>query len=86
MGYREPFGRVRPGYWFKPHDYGSGCVPVTAAGWIASSLYFLAIVLARRFMPTEASGLILVTGITIAFLILVAAKTDGGIRWRWGGK
>lgn len=78
--------RVRPGYWFAPKRFGYGAIPVTLAGWIATVAYVGAIALVAWTLPTDTARMIVGGCVTIGFLVLVAVKTDGGWRWRWGGE
>ncbi len=77
---------VRPGYWFVPHAYGLGATPANAFGWVATMLYLLAVGLGVSAMRTDGARLIVVAALSAGYLFLVAVKTDGGLRWRWGGR
>jgi len=77
---------VRPGYWFAPKRFGYGATPVTPAGWIATVAYVAAIALIAWGLPTDTARMIVGGCVTLGFLALVAVKTDGGWRWRWGGE
>jgi hypothetical protein len=75
-------------FWFKPKRYGYGTVPTSWQGW-ASTLGFAGLV-AATVVATELKLLSLtwcvvtVLVVTVGFLPLVKAKTDGEWRWRWG--
>jgi len=81
----NPF-RARAGYWFRPKRFGFGAVPVTWQGW-ATTLAFVALVglIAILAARRDQMWLVLLVPLVFAFLWLVAAKTDGEWRFRWGG-
>lgn len=72
-------------YWFRPKRFGWGVSPTTWQGWLATlivvTLGIAVAMLARRFGSAFLALLIPVTAIFIALCI---AKTEGGMRWRWG--
>ena len=80
-------------YWFKPHAYGYGAMPVTWEGW-AVTLAALAIIFACSLMAvgpgSSLSAWIIwlaVVSVTIVTLLSVSRrKTDGAWRWRWGDR
>ncbi len=75
---------VRKGYWFAPKLFGYGATPVTWQGW-AVTLGFAAMVIALAALIRDpAAGVAVATALTVPFLVLVHAKTDGGWHWRWG--
>ncbi|MDH5454414.1 MAG: hypothetical protein OEX14_13745 [Paracoccaceae bacterium] len=83
--------------WFKPKTYGYGASPANWKGW-AATVGFLVIelvlvwVLLLRPILTSGEptfGQIIVWAfcsgaLTIGFIWLTKAKTDGAWRWRWG--
>jgi hypothetical protein len=84
-------------YWFKPHDYGYGATPTGWKGWAAVAVYaaiILALSLSLAALPSDmpegpgawqiATWLIIVGLLTLGFVRLCRAKTDGEWRWRWG--
>ena len=84
-------------YWFKPHDYGYGATPTSWKGWAAVAVYaavMLALVLSLAALPADmpqgpgawqiATWLIMVGVLTLGFVRLCRARTDGEWRWRWG--
>lgn len=75
---------VRPGYWFLPKRYGFGAVPATIAGWTATSAYLLLLGGAMLVLRSDAARTAVGIAVTLAFLVIVWMKTDGGWRWRWG--
>jgi hypothetical protein len=81
-------------YWFRQKTHGFGATPTTWEGWLAS-LVFLVVVLGMNaaiivLAPTNrAAAAYFVAGVIIVivlFCVFAAAKTEGGWRWRWGGK
>lgn len=84
-------------YWFRPKRYGYGAEPLNWKGWLAVVGY-VAIVAAitwpRMVAPTlDGSELpmssvgewvAIMVALTLAFVWLCWAKTDGAWRWRWG--
>ncbi|WP_394652507.1 hypothetical protein [uncultured Sphingomonas sp.] len=83
---RNPPPPTRPGYWFLPKAYGYGAYPATVMGWAVLFGYMLALGVTVQALPTDGARIILGTALTIGLVIVVAVKTDGGLRWRWGGK
>jgi uncharacterized membrane protein YjgN (DUF898 family) len=81
-------------YWFKQKRFGYGAgLPKTWQGYVAI-LGFIAVVAAvGLFTPTlfedKALGALIaitiVIVLTVPFLIVCEARTEGGWRWRWGG-
>jgi hypothetical protein len=75
-------------FWFKPKTFGYGTVPTTWQGWILT-LGFGAFV-AAMVVATELKALspywcvVAVLAVTVGFVALTKAKTDGEWRWRWG--
>jgi hypothetical protein len=78
--------RGRPGYWFRPKKFGFGAVPVTWQGWVATVLFGgFAGVLVNYGRHRDAIWFVLLVPLVLAFLYLLAIKTDGEWRFRWGG-
>jgi hypothetical protein len=84
-------------YWFKPRTYGYGASPASWEGWAVSAGYLaavLALSLSLAAWPADlpagpsiwqvVTWFILITLLTLAFIRLARAKTDGQWRWRWG--
>ncbi len=71
--------------WFRPKRFGWGMTPVTWQGWALTVGCLVAVIaLMRSPLPdwVRGGGAILV----LAGLIIVAARrTEGPLRWRWGG-
>lgn len=77
---------VRPGYWFRPKKFGFGAVPVTWQGWAATMAFGALVGLLVNFAThRDRLWLVLLVPLVVAFLWLVAVKTDGEWRFRWGG-
>ncbi|MBB4100174.1 hypothetical protein [Sphingomonas kyeonggiensis] len=78
--------RVRPGYWFRPKKFGFGAVPVTWQGWVATLVFGALVGLLVNFAThRDRMWLVLLVPLVVAFLWLLAIKTDGEWRFRWGG-
>jgi hypothetical protein len=80
------------GAWFAPKRYGFGIgLPITWQGWALLASYIGALAGIRALDHSANGGaraaafalLLLVTGL---FLVVVAKRTRGGLRWRWGSK
>lgn len=81
--------------WFAPKRYGYGSgLPIAWQGWVALAVYMVvcggaAIVMPLMF-PKPAvfvPGLIsMILPATVVLCVICALKTEGGWRWRWGGK
>lgn len=83
-------------HWFIPKSHGYGAAPANWKGWLAVATFVaLQAVLAFSMVvwPAErgvlseagiAAWLLLMAGITVAFIWLCRRKTDGTWRWRWG--
>jgi hypothetical protein len=77
--------RVRPGYWFRPKRFGFGATPVTWQGWATTLAFGAAAGLVVNFAAhRERLWLVLLVPLVAVFLWLVAVKTDGDWRFRWG--
>jgi hypothetical protein len=84
-------------YWFKAKTHGYGATPSTWQGWAATAV-FVALIVATSLLllplqPNWASGppawqilgwVLVVAALTIGFVWLARAKTDGQWGWRWG--
>jgi hypothetical protein len=88
-----------PEYWFRPKLDGYGAVPSHWKGWALVGAYVAAVLaLTSQLLGLPAqgaaepmSGKIVIWGtllafLTLGFLLLCRIKTDGGWRWRKGGK
>jgi hypothetical protein len=73
--------------WWAPKRYGYGAsLPIAWQGWAVSLSYALLVVgAAYGILPHSVLGFVAITiGATAALLVIVARKTRGGWRWRWG--
>jgi hypothetical protein len=83
-------------YWFKPKTYGYGATPTNWKGWVAVLGYvavIMALVLSLAAVPADlpagpgawqaATAAILIAALTLGFIRLCRAKTDGQWAWRW---
>lgn len=71
--------------WFHPKQYGYGSgLPCSWEGW-AVLVAFLAIVVGgRAVFASDLAYLVLTALAVVALIVIAAAKTRGGWRWRWG--
>lgn len=78
------------GVWFAPKRYGYGAgLPIAWQGWVVYLAYILLMIglvamvrqLPRAELARPITGIVI---LTILFLIIVARRTRGGWRWRWG--
>jgi len=72
--------------WFAPKRYGYGAsLPITWQGWVALSAFVALVVPAASTLHgyLRVGAMLLAT---IGFVALCAWKTEGGWRWRWGGR
>ena len=80
------------GAWFAPTKYGIGAgPPIAPQGWAVLSVYMLVMGLCALLIGWDQDvGLLfaipLMIVATLVFIIVAAAKTRGGWRWRWGDK
>lgn len=79
--------------WFAAKRYGIGAgLPVAWQGWL-TLLLFLGAVLSVSAIPIFFHSaiavfvkIVIIPVILAVFLVVCAAKTEGGWRWRWGGE
>lgn len=81
-------------YWFRPKTHGYGATPSNMKGWVATLVFAVTIGMLAALLMTSSSGnptiemvLLWSAGVcvlSIAFVTLAYAKTDGQWRWRWG--
>jgi hypothetical protein len=76
-----PFGKA----WFQPKRYGLGATPSTWEGWLVT-LVFVGAFAGDPFVFGRTISILIAVILVAALLVIVWAKTDGGWRWRWGGK
>ena len=74
--------------WFENKKYGYGAGrPISWQGWLLTAV-FLTIVIGSSFFleerPLAVASIVLPT--VVAFIVICARTTQGGWRWRWGGK
>ncbi len=71
--------------WFAHKRFGYGAaLPVTWQGWVAVLLFFVGI-FSEMALTSNWLRAIVFTLIVCAFVAVCALKTEGGLRWRWGG-
>ncbi|MBL8543380.1 MAG: hypothetical protein JNJ63_06180 [Hyphomonadaceae bacterium] len=79
-------------YWFKPRRYGLGAAPSSWEGWALTVAYALAVTSLGAWLMDEARAnaqreqafFAALAVLTVAFIVIVWRKTEGGWRWRWG--
>ena len=79
---REP----TDGSWFVPKRYGYGATPVRWQGWALVAAYIAAMLgIGSSELPLVALVTLLAAA-TVIFTVIAIHKTQGGWRWRWGGR
>ncbi|MFC1703997.1 hypothetical protein ACFL1E_04340 [Candidatus Omnitrophota bacterium] len=82
------------GYWFKPKRYGWGLYPISWQGWLSTacliglilvSLYSNGFTTHTATLKDLLSFILDVIILSVLFIVLFREKTDGQLRWRWGG-
>ncbi len=80
-------------YWFKPKRYGYGATPVTWQGWAVVLGTVAVMVAASAYLRSTEPGywglglMFAFDAVALIFLAIVTRrKTEGGWRWRWGGR
>jgi hypothetical protein len=71
--------------WFAPKRYGIGATPVSWQGW-ATTLGFVAALAALvvAFRGQRLQVIAAVIPLVVTYVVIVARRTRGGLRWRWG--
>jgi hypothetical protein len=78
---------MEPTAWWVAKRYGYGAdLPIAWQGWAVLLAYFALLAGAGfMFLPEQVGIFIAVTLVATAlFLVIVARRTRGGWRWRWG--
>ena len=72
--------------WFAPKRYGYGTgLPISWQGWaLTIGFILLACVLAITFGRHPLQLIAALSPFVIAFLVISAKTTRGGLKWRWG--
>ena len=73
--------------WFRRKRIGFGAAPLTWQGWLVTLIFALTVAGLLRGLGRLPAGpvLLAVVAVTIAFLVLVWNKTEGGWRPPTGG-
>ena len=73
-------------YWFAPRRFGFGTGwPIAWQGWAISIALIAVLLLAfKLFGKDDARALVIVIPAILAYLIIAAKTTKGGLRWHWG--
>ncbi len=70
--------------WFAAKRYGLGSgLPIAWQGWVVAGLFLVGLFAAALFVSWPLNIFLEAIG-AIAFCVVLAAKTKGGWRWRWG--
>lgn len=81
-------------YWFAPKQYGYGLTPVSWQGWLATVIFTAIVLLGGipiHFLAIhQYAQVVLFIGwvalCSVLFMYWAKPKTNGAMRWRWGGK
>jgi hypothetical protein len=84
-------------YWFRPKTYGYGATPSNWRGWAATATFVgmvVALTTSLLALPADmpagpaawqvGTWAVLVALLTLGFVRICRAKTDGQWSWRWG--
>jgi ABC-type uncharacterized transport system permease subunit len=72
--------------WFAAKRYGVGSGwPIAWQGWVALGAFLAALFASLKYAPANLK-MWLAFILAVAFTVIIAAKTKGGLRWRWGGE
>lgn len=79
---------LEPGPWFRAKSYGLGAgLPIRWQGWALLAAHVATIAgIALAFADRPAILITMVLLTTFLPLPIYAARTEGGWRWRWGGR
>ena len=78
--------------WFRAKRYGIGAAfPIRWQGWVLLASYTLALAGIGRFAAipggiAQVAAFLVFVGVTVAFVIIVRKRTEGGWKWRWGSR
>jgi len=81
--------------WFAPKRYGYGSgLPIAWQGWVVFIVYMTVGIGAAAGLPLLfpdpnvfiPAVVAVIIPSTVVLGVICACKTDGGWRWRWGGK
>ena len=71
--------------WFAPKRYGYGATPISWQGWALTLGFVGLLILASvNFARKPLQLIAIVVPIIVAFTVICARPTRGGLRWRWG--
>lgn len=72
--------------WFAAKRYGYGSsLPIAWQGWVAMLALIVGATVSAISLTGPARLVVPIVGV-LAFALLCAFKTEGGWRWRWGGR
>ncbi len=81
-------------YWFKPKSYGYGMMPISWEGWLVTLIFVGILYLSAYannvvpYYPNKQELVAFIVDIillTWLFLVIFKDKTNGKIKWNWGG-
>lgn len=72
--------------WFAPKRYGYGTgIPISWQGWALTIAFIgLAAIMCVLLKDDPVRLIAALTPFVIAFVVIAARTTRGGLRWRWG--
>lgn len=71
--------------WFNAKRFGFGVgLPCSWEGWAVLAAFLAVMFGGPRFIEDRGQFGIVAVGAIIALIVIAAAKTRGGWRWRWG--
>lgn len=73
--------------WFRPKRLGYGATPASWQGWLLTAV-LTAVLLAIGALAAKRGEiyLLLMIPVLLGFALIIAQKTEGGLRWRWNGR
>ena len=72
--------------WFVPKLFGFGATPVTWQGWVLTLGMVALLMLDMRLIRSVPAKAVIAVALVLAFCVVIARKTRGGWRWRWGSR
>jgi len=83
-------GLFEDGDWFAPKRYGYGAgLPIAWQGWVLLGSYMALVIgiasgIANAEPQVQLASAVGIVAATALFVLIVAKRTRGGFRWRWG--
>jgi 4-hydroxybenzoate polyprenyltransferase len=70
--------------WFKPKRFGYGATPASWQGWLLTAILTAILFLIGGLAAKRGEiYLLLMIPVLLGFALIIAQKTEGGLRWRW---